>query len=141
MRTPVPSTAAGAPRSWIAATLGEDPLRGYEVATAAERKIPSAASGRIATHRGPRAGRRLVAAEAPRGESREEGIVMYAEPARGAALVPALPLLSAAVDTIIVTTTMTGVEDDVVTGRARPCRRTFPEVSAEPERSGMLPSQ
>ena len=39
---------------------------------------------------------------------------MYAEPARGAALVPALPLL----DTIIVTTTMTGVEDDVVTGRA-----------------------
>jgi hypothetical protein len=62
---------------------------------------------------------------------------MYAEPAPGAALVPALPLL----DTIIVTTTMTGVEDDVVTGRARPCLRTFPEVSAEPERSGMLPSQ
>lgn len=62
---------------------------------------------------------------------------MHAEAARGAALVPALPLL----DTIIVTTTMTGVENDVVTGRARPCRRTFPEVSAEPERSGMLPSQ
>ena len=62
---------------------------------------------------------------------------MHAEAARGAALVPALPLL----DTIIVTTTMTGVENDVVTGRARPCRRTFPEVSTEPERSGMLPSQ
>src|SRR5258705_8877197 len=80
-------------RSWIAgATLGEDPLRGYQVARAAERRIPAAASGGVATQRGRRAGRRLVAAEAPGGEASEEGIAMYAEPARGAALVPALPL-------------------------------------------------
>src|SRR5712671_1099865 len=94
MRTPGrPAAAQAGPRSWIA-WKPRYPKIGYVATKLRERRPPkrSGASGRIAARRRPRPGRRLVAAEAPRGEAREESIAMHAEAARGAALVPALPL-------------------------------------------------